>query len=146
MKTQEQIEKYSKGSRYTSFAQEHKNVDNLHDAILKMQRLTNEMLEMEDEVLDAIEAAERASEVFKSARMKALSICYNAQNTDFRGGMQMANRINELINLEVECFDAEDIDDDLVGLACQRRNEYFSSTKKMMRAANDFINDNNKVN
>lgn len=144
MKTQEQIEKYGKEVRYTSYAPQHKNVDSIHEAILKMERFTKEMLDMEDDVLEAIENANRAFEIFKSARKKALNICYEAQKNDFQDGTQMANRMNELINLERECFNPEDIDDDLVGLACQRRNEYLASTRKMMTAVNDFIYENNK--
>lgn len=143
MKTQAQLEKYAQEVRYTSFAAQHKNVDSIHEAILKMERFTNEMLEMEGDVLDAIDAANRAFEVFKAARRKALDICYETQKNDFQDGTQMANRMNELINLERECFDAEDIDDDLVGLACQRRSEYFASTRKMMTAVNDFIQEKN---
>lgn len=143
MKTAEQIQKYGELSRHSNWAPEFKKVDNLHEAILKMEQINKDALEIEDELLDAIESAERAFEAFKAARSKALSFSLNAQRIHQREGRQMGTRINELIGYEKECFDAEDIDESIIALARQRSEEYFASTKKMMSAANDFIDENN---
>jgi hypothetical protein len=143
MKTAEQIEKYGELSRHSNWAPNFRKVDSLHEAILKMERINKDALEIEEELFDAIEAAERAFEAFKAARSKALSFSFNAQRIHQQDGQQMATRINELIGYERECFDAEDIDESMVELAKQRKEEYFASTKKMMNAANDFIDENN---
>ena len=143
MKTAEQIEKYGELSRHSNWAPNFRKVDSLHEAILKIERINKDALEIEEELLDAIEAAERAFEAFKAARIKALSFSFNAQRIHQQDGQQMATRINELIGYERECFDAEDIDESMVELAKQRKEEYFESTKKMMNAANDFIDENN---
>ena len=143
MKTAEQIQKYGELSRHSNWAPNFRKVDSLHEAILKMERINKDALEIEEELLDAIEAAERAFEAFKAARIKALSFSFNAQRIHQQDGQQMATRINELIGYEKECFDAEDIDESMVELAKQRKEEYFESTKKMMNAANDFIDGNN---
>lgn len=144
MKTAEQIEKYGELSRHSNWAPNFRKVDNLREAILKMERINRDALDIEEELFDAIEAAERAFKAFKAARSKALSFSFNARRIHQEDGLQMATRINELIGYEKECFDSEDIDESMVELAKQRREEYFASTKKMMNAANDFIYENNK--
>jgi hypothetical protein len=51
MKTAEQIEKYGELSRHSNWAPNFRKVDSLHEAILKMERINKDALEIEEELL-----------------------------------------------------------------------------------------------
>lgn len=142
MKTASQLEKYAELSRHSNWAPQFKKIDNLHDAIIKMESIHKDVMDIGDELLDAIEQDRIAFEAFKNARRKALSVSSQFMKIHWDGGL-MNTRINELVSCERECFDAEDIDESLISLARQKASEYRVSTKNLAQASFDFRKNNN---